>query len=288
MKELFKKGTTMKKILPILFTFLAFLFFNCGGSGEAVSPELRTELDAYKKEITAQREMIVKLKKQLDAEAKKDFSSLKGDITTNKTDIRRTRTAINSLQSAMEDMRSASPLIDSTNRILLDDIQMLKSQLNELSSKMGMRNSSVPVSTAVNNRNSGSAGTVKALSPRELRAAYVNTLSKFQNGRYAEASAGFEDIIRSNPSSDLTDNAQYWIGESLYMQKKYEQAIVAFEKVFSYSDRGKFDYAQFKLGLCYRKLGDDEKARDELERLINYYKDSELRSQAQNILNKMR
>ena len=33
------------------------------------------------------------------------------------------------------------------------------------------------------------------------------------------------------PNTDLSDNAQYWIGESLYAQKKYKEAIAAFDKL---------------------------------------------------------
>ena len=35
---------------------------------------------------------------------------------------------------------------------------------------------------------------------------------------------GFEDYLASYPSTDLSDNAQYWIGESHFAQKKYPEA----------------------------------------------------------------
>lgn len=287
----------MKKIFLFLLSVSIFWLNGCGGSQVTITPELRAELDSYKKQLEQQEKSISDLQDQLakadPGELTNEVSGLKSDVNTNRTDIRRTRTAVNSLQSALEDMRSASPLIDSTNRILLDDIQLLKSQLKELDKKISESRST---GTVASNRSSApprtglpaSANTATPLPPQELRAKYVNTLSQYQNSNYAEAQRGFEEILRSNPSSDLADNAQYWIGECLYMLKKYEQAIVAFEKVFTFSDRGKYDYAQFKLGLCYRKLGNNEKARDEFERLVNYYKDSELRAQAQNILNKLK
>ncbi len=277
----------MKRVFTILLALSFGWLASCSGSKNAVSPELRKELDGYKNAITNQQKEIADLKKQMDSGAQGDLQStlnaLQNDVNTNKTDIRRTRSALSTIQSAVEDIRKASPLIDSTNRILLDDIQLMKSQLNELNAKMGGSSSF----SSSRSGSSSSSGT-RALSPQEFRAAYVNTLSKWQNGRYAEARAGFADLIRSNPNDDLADNAQYWIGESYYKEGKYEKAIVEFEKVFTYSDRGKYDDAQFKLGLCYRKMGNTRKARDEFERLINYYGDSEYKAQAQNILSKLR
>ena len=280
----------MKNIMSFFILLSLLWLAGCSGS-QAVSPELREELDSYKAKISTLEKNLQVLNKQLAAvdqsKMNDDFASLRNDLKTNKTDIRRTRTAMNSFQSALENMSNVSPLVDSTNRIILDDIQLLKSQLRELNNKLGSSGNQRG-SNAVPANNLPNRANAKTLSSKDLRSKYVNTLSQFQNSKYAEARAGFSTLIQSNPSSDLADNAQYWIGESFYMEKKYEKAIIAFEKVFTYSDRGKYDYAQFKLGLCYRKLGDNDKARDEFERLVNYYKDSELRAQAQNILNKLK
>jgi len=290
----------MKKMVTFLGISMIVLSLGCSGSKNAVSEELRAELDGYKNEIAAQKNEIATLKKGLTAVSKNsadgELSAMKSDINTNKTDIRLTRAALKSMQSSLEDMQGASPLIDSTNRILLDDIQLLKSQVRELNEKMSDRPAAVPavsgtaaaLPSAASGRTQTRAAAAKSLSPTEYRSAYVNTLSKFQNGQYAEARAGFQELITSSASNDLADNAQYWIGECYYMEKKYEEAILAFEKVFTFSDRGKYDDAQFKLGLCYRKLGNTAKAIDEFERLINYYEDSEWRNQAQNILSKLK
>ena len=61
----------------------------------------------------------------------------------------------------------------------------------------------------------------------------------------------------------------------LIAEGKFNQAIVEFTKVFSYSKANKNDDAQLKLGICYLKLGDKQKAKEEFERLLSDYPKSE-------------
>ncbi len=84
----------------------------------------------------------------------------------------------------------------------------------------------------------------------------------------------------------MSDNCQYWIGESYYDMGNYEQAIISFEQVFSFTNSNKDDDAQLKLGICYHKLNNQEKAKEEFQRLITYYPDSEYVSIARSYLNK--
>jgi len=67
-----------------------------------------------------------------------------------------------------------------------------------------------------------------APSPSEL---YDTAYADYTKGRYALAVQGFEDYLASYPSTDLSDNAQYWIGESHFAQKKYPEAVADFEKL---------------------------------------------------------
>src|SRR3954447_5868798 len=67
-----------------------------------------------------------------------------------------------------------------------------------------------------------------APSPSEL---YDTAYADYTKGRYALAVQGFEDYLTAYPTTDLSDNAQYWIGESHFAQKKFPEAIADFEKL---------------------------------------------------------
>jgi len=121
----------------------------------------------------------------------------------------------------------------------------------------------------------------------DLREDYQNALSEYYNRNYKLAIQLFEELLARNPSTSLSDNCRYWIGESYYGLGNFNQAIIEFTKVFSFNKSNKIDDAQLKLGLCYWKLGDRERARQELERLISDYPNSEYVEKAQQFLSKL-
>jgi len=105
--------------------------------------------------------------------------------------------------------------------------------------------------------------------------AYQNALQTYRSRQYRSAIQKFEGLLSQNANHSLSDNAQYWIGESYYGLGNYQKAIMSFEKVFTFSKSNKDDAAQLKLGLCYMKLNDQAKAREELQKLIDNYPSSE-------------
>ena len=63
-------------------------------------------------------------------------------------------------------------------------------------------------------------------SPQQL---YDTAYGDYTKGRYELAIAGFQDYVDRYPNTDLSDNAQYWIGESHFSERKYADAIKDFE-----------------------------------------------------------
>jgi tol-pal system protein YbgF len=123
-----------------------------------------------------------------------------------------------------------------------------------------------------------------AMSGDEYVDNYQNALGLFHERRYQEAVTEFERLLSVNSSHSYADNAQYWIGECYYAMGKYNEAIMAFEKVQSFPKSNKNDYALFKLGQCYTKLGDSESAKREFQQLLDTYPESELVPRARKFL----
>ncbi len=57
---------------------------------------------------------------------------------------------------------------------------------------------------------------------------YQAAYRDYQRGNFDLAIEGFRDFLATSPQSDLADNAAYWVGESLFSQKKYRDAIEQF------------------------------------------------------------
>ena len=122
----------------------------------------------------------------------------------------------------------------------------------------------------------------------EFERTYDRGLDLFHTGKYRDAMSIFESMLAQDRNHNLSDNAQYWIGECNYALGNYRAAILAFEKVFTFSQSNKNDYAQYKLGLCYQKLGDSARAREEFQNLVDNYSNTELVSRAQEKLAQLR
>lgn len=111
--------------------------------------------------------------------------------------------------------------------------------------------------------------------------AYEVALGDFRERRYEQAAAEFTEILSMVPSSDLADNAQYWIGECRYALGSYRTALGDFERVLGYSRSEKLDDALLKIGLCHLRLGNQEQALGAFTRLLSSYPDSEYRGRVE-------
>lgn len=116
---------------------------------------------------------------------------------------------------------------------------------------------------------------------------YRQALQTYESRQYRQAITMFEALLAAQPTHKLADNCQYWIGECRYALGEYEQAIADFQKVFGLGDGNKSDAAQLKLGLCYLRLGDKLRAKEELQRLLVEYPKSEFAPRAQSLLDRL-
>lgn len=93
-------------------------------------------------------------------------------------------------------------------------------------------------------------------------AAYDDAYVLFHQKRYRQAEEKFQAFVARYPSSELTDNAQFWIGESRYARKDYAGALEAFSAtVADYPGGNKVPDALLKAGKCLEALGRNDQAR---------------------------
>jgi tol-pal system protein YbgF len=112
------------------------------------------------------------------------------------------------------------------------------------------------------------------LSPRadQAKVLYDQYMGKLHAGEHDAAATGFRAFVSEYPEHELADNAQYWLGESLYARKLYRDALAAFRAVVSRYPRGnKVPDALLKIGFCHLALGEAEPARTALARLIEMF-----------------
>ena len=105
--------------------------------------------------------------------------------------------------------------------------------------------------------------------PEEL---YRSAYEDYMRGNYDLAAQGFRDYMERWPSTELTDNALYWIGECYDAQGELEQALATFSRVLEdHPTSDKAAAAQLKKGLLYLKMDDQAQGVVHLQYVVYEY-----------------
>jgi len=105
---------------------------------------------------------------------------------------------------------------------------------------------------------------------------YKDAYETFQKGDLEGARRKFETFLKQYSNTELSDNAQFWIGETYYYKKDFEKAILEYEKAIAkYPEGDKIPAALFKQALAFLELGDKSSAKNLLKRVIERYPNSD-------------
>ena len=104
---------------------------------------------------------------------------------------------------------------------------------------------------------------------------YEQTLKKYHEEKYEKAIIGFKGFLKEYPKSDLTDNAQFWIGECYMAMKQYEQAVLAYQEVIKKYPKGnKVPNAMLRQALAFYEIKDKISSKLLLKNIIKKYPNS--------------
>jgi tol-pal system protein YbgF len=114
-----------------------------------------------------------------------------------------------------------------------------------------------------------SAGPAPLISPQKM---FENAYADYTAAQYELAIVGFNTYIASFPKSDKADDAQLNIGNSLYGEGKFREAIDAYQKVVAnYPNSDSVGLAYYKMGLTYEQLRQYDLARKAWETVQQKY-----------------
>jgi tol-pal system protein YbgF len=200
-------------------------------------------------------------------------------ITPEKTDAPKTETpatgtevppaGITDLQQEVNRLQGE---LDAKNQQVVD----LRNSLMERDAKI--QEMQQQVMTREGSRSGGGNGYVQR---------YAEARNLYEQRRYSEAAAVFQEILSENGENSYADNCQYWIGECYYGMSKYAEAVAEFEKVFAFKRSNKNDAALVKIGLCYLQMGERQQARSQFEQLIATYPSSTYVAKARKYLDRL-
>ncbi|TZF90007.1 tol-pal system protein YbgF [Cognatilysobacter lacus] len=103
-------------------------------------------------------------------------------------------------------------------------------------------------------------------------AAYNAAFDALKAGSYADSARLFTAFLGTYPGGVYAPNAMYWLGESYYGTRNYEQAIGPFSQLLErFPTHDKAPGALLKRGLTRLNLHQDEAARADFEAVVAHY-----------------
>ena len=256
--------------------------------------------------IDLQRDVtsILQGQKDMSTQMIQDHTAIKTIVGGFNDSVNRLGTSMSSLQKSVQDVQANSGTRLET---MSTQVQGLSDNLEEIKSRLGKLNQQlVDVQNAVQSLDAkissgaaapatGSGGTPNptagnvppATSAPPVASApsgpapsadmlYSNGLRDIQSGKYDLARSEFEDYLKYYGKTDLASNAQFYIGEIYYRQKKYTESISEYDKVINnYPKSFKLAPARLHRATAMLALGQKSSAIRELREITKLFPGSE-------------
>jgi tol-pal system protein YbgF len=101
----------------------------------------------------------------------------------------------------------------------------------------------------------------KAEHPTDKLGIYNLARRKLEEGQVARARELFTELLQRFHSDELAPSAQYWLAETYYAEKRYNDAIVEFQKVLKeWKGSEKVPDSLLKIGMSFQAQGDCKNA----------------------------
>jgi tol-pal system protein YbgF len=218
------------------------------------------------------------LQEQL-AQVKRTASSKEEVNNVNKTVAEQTQTLLKSnaalvakVDQIEDKVQNAQGAVEQTNYRLDKMTQQLTQTQHDVDD---LKNAAARAAAAAPTAPAPSGGEMTVQPPATVSSedpmqTYQSAYRDYQRGNYDLAIAGFRDFAAKNPNSELSANAAYWVGESLYSQKKYREAIQQFDSVVTkYPRSDKVAGALLKKGYGYIALGEKSQGIVQLQYVVH-------------------
>ena len=243
----------------VLVSLLLVIFAACATRKDVTLIEkqlinMDSRLDALERENVSLGKKLAKLEKEIKSIRKVDFLVQLGDVQTN----------LNRLNGRLEeDSYKLKKLRDEFNAYKYER-EAFSARLSSLEDKLKDLERLLE-----EQREKLRATEFKLKGPKGI---YNEALRLYKRGKYKNARELFKELLKAYPKSSLAGNAQFWIGETYFCEKRFEEAILAYQKVIKkYPKNIKVPGALLKQALSFELLGDKATAKVLLKQLIREY-----------------
>ena len=224
-----------------------------GGDQKDRDAQIKLALDELKNEVIVLKRQVRDMQAAMDRNSGQ-MNALINQIVDNVNAIRQAQSRVaEGSASAINQTNNLGEQLSATNQ----RIERLSGQMAELKRLV---------------ENLPKMPTMMQITPGNPDQLFAAAYGDYSRGNYDLAISEFRQYVETYPSSEMADNAQYWIGESLYAKKQLSEALAEFDRVISGFAKGdKVPAARFKKGMVLIELGQPEAGRAELSTLIRLF-----------------
>ena len=253
----------------------------------ASAADTKSQLVQIQTQLQIMQDNMTQMKQSFDER----MGVMKDMMTQQVDNVNRMGAAVQSLQKTLgAQTTDASTKVDQISgqvQALHDAVDELKARLAKVSKQLddiqaGQQNLGNP---PAGGQPASPGGTAQAPPPDAL---YNDALRDFNAGKNDLANQEFAQYVRFYGNTDMAGNAQFYLGEILYRQGNYQQAILAYNKVLDqYPGGNKSAAAQLKKGFALLEAGQRDQGVQELRSLINRFPKSPEAAQARDRLSRL-
>ena len=172
-------------------------------------------------------------------------------------------------------------------RTLQQAVADLTSAMSKMSALLSDINNSIKVISIPPQpppQNTGAPGGPVSNQPPMNQTDLINAATgDYNSGKFELALQEFQDFLKYYGNADLAPNAQYWIGQIYYSQKKYDDAVQAFDMVLErFPENAKTRDAKLYKGMSLVALGKRSQAHGIFQDMERQYPNTEAYTRACN------
>ncbi len=217
------------------------------------------------------------LQVQMQASSKTEVEGLSSSISRQTSTLLKSEAdmqlKMEQLSAQLEELQAR---LEDTNNRLSNVSQQIATTNQELKAFRELPRFQPPVDPAAGVVDPNAPSPPPPTQATDPKALYEAAYSDYVRGSYDLAIRQFQEYLQTFPETDLSDNAAYWIGECYYRQRKFKQAISAFDRVLeSYSTSDKVPSALLKKGYSHLELGEKAPGQAQLQKVIRDFPKSD-------------
>ena len=209
----------------------------------------------------------------------KEIDATRASLADTRANLQQVEREISSLKELIEETRhQVGRQIDNTSREGDQRVKDLEARLGKLAE--GFKAQGEQLKLREDELKEARKGLQLPAEASEMASAENETIRRdyevawrnLEKRDYRVAIGRFKDFQKKYPKSSLSSNAQYWIGESHYALREFDQAIIEFDAVRTkYPEAAKVPAALLKQAYAFAELGENTNARLLLQEVVEKY-----------------